>query len=57
MNQHTVTIELADQGGRTRVSLAQDNNQSGDERVHSEKNWTMHEGLKKAAEGDVKTRQ
>jgi uncharacterized protein YndB with AHSA1/START domain len=53
-NQHTVTIELADQGGRTRVSLAQDNNQSEDERVHSEKNWNMMlEGLKKAAEGEI----
>ena len=50
-NQHTVTIELVAQGGRTHVSLAQDNNQSEDERVHSEKNWTtMLNGLKKAAE-------
>jgi uncharacterized protein YndB with AHSA1/START domain len=36
---HTVTIELSDEGGQTRVSLAQDNNPSEQAREHSEKNW------------------
>ncbi len=40
-NYHTVTIELADDGPGTRVSLSQDNNATEDARAHSEKNWTM----------------
>ncbi len=36
---HTVTIELSDEGGQTRISLAQDNNPSEQAREHSEKNW------------------
>jgi uncharacterized protein YndB with AHSA1/START domain len=36
---HNVTIELSDEGGQTRVSLAQDNNPSEQAREHSEKNW------------------
>jgi len=36
---HTVTIELSDEGGQTRISLAQDNNPSEQARKHSEKNW------------------
>jgi uncharacterized protein YndB with AHSA1/START domain len=36
---HNVTIELSNEGGQTRVSLAQDNNPSEQAREHSEKNW------------------
>jgi uncharacterized protein YndB with AHSA1/START domain len=50
-NRHTVTIELSGEGGRTHVSLAQDNNKTTEERDHSMKNWsTMLDGLKKAVE-------
>jgi uncharacterized protein YndB with AHSA1/START domain len=52
---HTVTIELADVGGRTHVTLTQDNNSSDDAREHSEKNWnTMLQGLKKFVETNTK---
>ena len=48
---HTVTIELAEKGGQTRVSLSQDNNPTAEAREHSEKNWaTMLDGLKKVVE-------
>ena len=48
---HTVTIELAEQDGQTRVSLSQDNNPTAEAREHSEKNWaTMLDGLKKVVE-------
>ena len=48
---HTVTIELAEKGGQTRVSLSQDNNATAEAREHSEKNWaTMLDGLKKVVE-------
>jgi uncharacterized protein YndB with AHSA1/START domain len=40
-NYHTVTIELSTEGTATLVSLSQDNNQTEQEREHSEKNWTM----------------
>lgn len=44
---HTVTIDLTDEGPRTRVSLAQDKNATEDARTHSEKNWNlMLTGLK-----------
>lgn len=50
-NYHTVTVELAEEGGRTRVSLAQDNNPTDEARDESEKNWTvMLDGLKKVVE-------
>ena len=50
-NYHTVTIELAPEGERTRVSLAQDNNATEEARRHSEKNWeAMLAGLKKYVE-------
>ncbi len=50
-NYHTVTIELSEQGGSTRVSLKQDNNANAEAREHSEKNWgAMLEGLKKEVE-------
>jgi uncharacterized protein YndB with AHSA1/START domain len=51
-NYHTVTIELADAGGKTQVTLAQDNNSTDAARKESEKNWnTMLGGLKTFAEG------
>jgi uncharacterized protein YndB with AHSA1/START domain len=40
-NYHTVTIELSEQDGHTRVALSQDNNGSEQAREHSEKNWAM----------------
>jgi uncharacterized protein YndB with AHSA1/START domain len=40
-NYHTVTVELSAEDGQTRVSLAQDQNTSEEERTHSEKNWEM----------------
>ena len=40
-NYHNVTIELSAEGNQTRVSLAQDNNLTEQERDHSEKNWEM----------------
>ena len=40
-NYHTVTIELSDEGARTRLSLSQDNNSTEEDREHSEKNWEM----------------
>lgn len=50
-NYHTVTIELADSGSQTRVTLTQDNNPTEEARAHSEKNWTMMlRGLKKFVE-------
>jgi uncharacterized protein YndB with AHSA1/START domain len=48
---HTVTIELADQGNQTRVSLTQDNNATEEACEHSQKNWeTMLKGLKQFVE-------
>ena len=48
---HTVTIELSVAGGRTVVSLWQDNNPTEQARGHSEKNWEMMlAGLKKILE-------
>jgi uncharacterized protein YndB with AHSA1/START domain len=56
-NHHTVTIELAERGRRTRVSLSQDNNANDQAREHSEQNWkTMLEGLKKLLEGQPRAR-
>jgi len=40
-NYHTVTIDLAREGNRTRVDLSQDNNATEDVRAHSEKNWNV----------------
>ena len=49
---HTVTIELSDLGGKTRVELTQDNNENEQARAESEKNWNMMlDGLKKFVEG------
>ena len=50
-NYHTVTIELADSGEGTEVTLTQDHNTSEEARVHSEKNWgTMLSMLKQYLE-------
>ena len=50
-NYHTVTIELASVGSATNVALSQDNNETEEERKHSEKNWQMMlDGLKKLLE-------
>jgi uncharacterized protein YndB with AHSA1/START domain len=50
-NYHTVTIELAERGSATNVTLTQNNNPTEKEREHSEKNWAMMlDGLKKFVE-------
>jgi len=40
-NYHNVTIELTPNGDQTHVTLTQDNNDSEEERSHSEENWGM----------------
>ena len=51
-NYHTVTIELAADGSRTRVSISQDNNPDAKARDHSAENWTLVlAGLKHYVEG------
>jgi predicted lipoprotein with Yx(FWY)xxD motif len=52
-NYHTVTYELADDGGQTRLTLTQDNNATqSDADTMAENNWTpMLLGLKEMAEG------
>jgi len=46
-NYHTVTIELSDERGATRVSIKQDHNPNEEARRHSEQNWqTVLDGLK-----------
>ena len=53
-NHHTVTIELADVGGKTKVTLTQDNNSTEEARKDSEKNWNMMlQGLKKLVESET----
>jgi uncharacterized protein YndB with AHSA1/START domain len=50
-NYHKVTIELAENGTTTNVTLSQDNNPTEKEREHSEKNWGMMlDSLKKLLE-------
>ncbi len=50
-NYHTLTYELTADGGRTHVSLSQDNNDSEDDVKHSTENWQMMlDGLKKFVE-------
>ncbi len=46
-NYHTVTIELADVGGKSNVTLSQDNNSTEEARKHSEKNWSAMLGALK----------
>lgn len=44
---HTVTVELTEEAGGTRVTLTQDNNATEEAKEHSERNWAMMlEGLK-----------
>ena len=51
-NYHTITVELADDGDRTVVSLAQDNNATEEERDHSASMWaTMLGTMKDVLEG------
>ncbi len=40
-NYHTVTVELAEEGRQTSVTLSQDGNASDEERDHSAMNWEM----------------
>ncbi|WP_300565970.1 SRPBCC domain-containing protein [Flavobacterium sp.] len=40
-NYHTVTIDLYEIENKTVVFLTQDHNNTIDERLHSEKNWSM----------------
>jgi hypothetical protein len=48
---HIVTIELSGEGGRTIVSLSQNNNPTEHTRGHAKKNWEiMLAGLKKLLE-------
>jgi uncharacterized protein YndB with AHSA1/START domain len=50
-NYHTLTYELDDRGGRTRVFLSQGNNASAEEAEHSTANWeTVLKGLKETVE-------
>jgi uncharacterized protein YndB with AHSA1/START domain len=50
-NYHTVTIELFHEKTDLLVSLTQDNNQTEQEKQHSEKNWKMVlESIKKLLE-------
>jgi uncharacterized protein YndB with AHSA1/START domain len=50
-NYHTVDVQLKEEGGRTQVTLTQDNNKTEEERRHSEKNWSgMLEGMKTVVE-------
>jgi uncharacterized protein YndB with AHSA1/START domain len=50
-NYHTLLYELEERGGRTHVSLSQDNNPSEEAAEHSRANWEkMLEGLKQVVE-------
>ncbi len=50
-NYHTVSYELFQESGKTRLTLRQDNNASGVEKDQSEAMWnTVLEGLKKLVE-------
>jgi len=50
-NYHTVTIKLTSDGATTIVLLTQDNNETEQEREHSEQNWKMMlDSLKKLLE-------
>jgi uncharacterized protein YndB with AHSA1/START domain len=51
-NYHKVSIELSEAGGKTLISLEQDNNANEEEQAHSESNWNMMlAALKKYLEG------
>jgi uncharacterized protein YndB with AHSA1/START domain len=50
-NYHTVTIELAEAGPATHVTLTQNHNATEEARQESEKNWTMMlDGIRKIVE-------
>ncbi|MUL75109.1 SRPBCC domain-containing protein [Mycolicibacterium sp. CBMA 226] len=50
-NYHTLSYDLDEDGGQTRVSLTQDNNATADEAERSSANWsTMLSGLKRIVE-------
>ena len=50
-NYHTVTVRLEPMGDRTRITLDQDNNETEEARVQSEKNWRMMlDGLRQLLE-------
>ena len=50
-NYHTITIELSDTGGGTRIELRQDGNKTEEARAESQKNWEMMlQGVKKYVE-------
>lgn len=50
-NYHTLTYTLHEHDGRTRVTLAQDNNASAEEAEHSRQNWqSMLAGMKELLE-------
>jgi uncharacterized protein YndB with AHSA1/START domain len=52
-NYHTVTIELAERGERTEVTLEQDNNRSEEARRHARENWEqVLTNLKEYVEGE-----
>ncbi len=51
-NYHKVTYQLSEKGGKTDVTILQDNNASEEEKAHSEANWrAVLEGMKKLLEG------
>ena len=53
-NYHNVTIGLSSRGDITTVVLTQDNNETAEQRDHSEENWAaMLGGLKKHVEADA----
>lgn len=53
-NYHTVGYELAEEDGKTRITLEQDNNSNEDEKKHSEENWEMMlNALKGLVEADI----
>jgi uncharacterized protein YndB with AHSA1/START domain len=50
-NYHTLLYELEERGGKTRVSISQDNNPSEEAAEHSRTNWEkMLAGLKQVVE-------
>jgi uncharacterized protein YndB with AHSA1/START domain len=53
-NYHTITYRLAEENGRTTLSLTQDNNGSDDEVEHSRTTWqNMLESIKRIVESDL----
>ncbi len=51
-NYHTLTYELSEKDGKTKLSLSQDNNETKEAQAHSQKMWEdMLASLKKVVEG------